>query len=114
MNGQARTWGMAFNEAKCHVMHIGQHNPGHLYMMNGIRLETSDKERDIRVTISSNLNPAQQCKKAAQTTSTALIQITCLFHFQDRHVFLSLYQQYVQPQLEFAMAAWSPWTQADI
>ena len=81
---------MAFNEAKCHVMHIGQHNPGHLYMMNGIRLETSDKERDIRVTISSNLKPAQQCKKAAQMTSTALAQITCLFHFQDRHVFLSL------------------------
>ena len=29
-------------------------------------------------------------------------------------MFLSLYQQYVRPHLEFAVAAWSPWTQADI
>ena len=29
-------------------------------------------------------------------------------------MFLNLYQQYVRPHLEFAVAAWSPWNQADI
>ena len=29
-------------------------------------------------------------------------------------MFLSLYQQYARPHLEFAVAAWSPWTQANI
>ena len=82
--------------------------------MNGIRLEVSDKERDIGVTTSDNLKPAQQCKKAAQTASAVLAQITRAFHYRDRHVFLSLYQQYVRPHLELAVAAWSPWTQADI
>ena len=110
----ARTWGMAFNEAKCHVMHVGRYNPRHVYHMNGIRLEVSDKERDIGVTTSDNLKPAQQCKKAAQTASAVLAQITQAFHYRDRHVFFSLYQQYVRPHLEFAVAAWSPWTQADI
>ena len=43
-----------------------------------------------------------------------LAQITRSFHFRDRHVFLNLYQQYVRPHLEFAVAAWSPWNQADI
>ena len=61
----ARTWGMAFNEAKCQVMHVGRHNPRHVYHMNGIRLEVSNKERDMGVTTSDNIKPAQQCKKAA-------------------------------------------------
>ena len=43
-----------------------------------------------------------------------LAQITREFHFRDRHVFLNLDQQYVRPHLEFAVAAWSPWLQADI
>ena len=110
----ARKWGMTFDETKCHVMHVGLHNPGHLYHLNGIRLEVSDKEWDIGVTTSDNLKPAQQCKKAAQTASTVLAKITRAFHYRDRHVFLSLYQKYVRPHLEFAMAAWAPWTQADI
>ena len=96
---------MAFNEAKCYVMHVGWHNPRHVYHMNGIRLEVSDKERDIGVTTSDNLKPAQQCKKVAQTASAVLAQITRAFHYRDRHVFLSLYQQYVRPHLEFAVAA---------
>ena len=59
-------------------------------------LDTGNKERDIGFTTSSNLKPAQKCKKAAQTASTVLAQITRAFHFRDRHVFLSLYQQYVR------------------
>ena len=55
----ARTWGMAFNESKCHMMHVGLRNPGHVYYMNGVRLEASEKERDVGVTISSSLKLAQ-------------------------------------------------------
>ena len=96
-----RRWGMAFNGAKCHVMRLGLRNPGHAYYMNSIRLDASEKERDVDVTISSSLKPAQQCKKAAQTASAVLAQIIRAFHCRDRHVFLSLYQQcqsYFWPQ----------------
>jgi hypothetical protein len=40
-------------------------------------------------------------------------QISRAFHFRDRHVFKRLYVQYVRPHLEFASAAWSPWTEMD-
>ena len=96
-----RRWGMAFNGAKCQVMRLGLRNPGHAYYMNGIRLDASEKERDVDVTISSSLKPAQQCKKAAQTALAVLAQIIRAFHCRDRHVFLSLYQQcqsYFWPQ----------------
>ena len=110
----ARTWGMAFNVAKCHIMHLGTHNPGHVYHMDGTRLEVTESERDIGVLVSCNMKPSQQCRKAAQTASTVLAQITRAFHNRDKHVFKNLYQQYVRPHLEFAVAAWAPWLQADI
>jgi hypothetical protein len=66
----AATWGMAFNVAKCHVMHVGRHNSGAEYTMNGEKLAATTKERDVGVIISDNLKQADQCKKAAQTAST--------------------------------------------
>ena len=109
----AATWGMSFNIAKCHVMHVGLHNPHTVYKMDGVELATTETERDIGVLVCSNLKPALQCKRAAQTASTVLGQITRAFHFRDRHTFLQLYVQYVRPHLEFAVTAWSPWTVAD-
>ena len=41
-------------------------------------------------------------------------QILQAFHYRDRHVYISLHKQYVRPHLEFAVAAWSPWTKAAI
>ena len=110
----ARRWGMAFNVAKCHVMHVGRANPSYQYTMNGTVLKVSEEERDIGVTINRNLKPANQCQKAAQTAFTVLNQILKAFHYRDRHLFVSLYVQYVRPHLEFAVAAWAPWNQADI
>ena len=109
----ATDWGMAFNVAKCHVMHVGKHNKRHTYSMDWIALARTE-ERDIAVVLSDHLKPLAQCKKAAKTANAVLGQILGAFHFRDRHTFLDLYQQQVRPHLEFAVAAWSPWTVADI
>ena len=50
------------------------------------------EEKEIRVTVSCNLKPGQQYKKAAQTASMVLDQITRAFHYKDRKVFLNLYK----------------------
>jgi len=110
----ADMWGMSFNVAKCKIMHVGARNPNHIYTMNGIQLTRSESERDIGVTVSSNLKPAQQCRKAAGTAVAVLGQITRAYHYRDRHIYLNLYKQYVRPHLEFAVPAWAPWTQADV
>ena len=95
-------------------MHIWRNNPKHVYSMNGVQLVETTEERDIRVTVSCNLKPGQQCRKAAQTASVVLGQITRAFHYRDRGVFLNLYKQYIRPHLKFLVAAWAPWTQEDI
>jgi hypothetical protein len=106
-------WGMEFNVGKCKVMHFGHNNPAHKYTMGGAELGETEEERDIGVSVTRTLRPSAQCAKASRTASTVLAQLSRSFHFRDRHVFVRLYKQYVRPHLEFATAAWSPWTAAD-
>ena len=109
----ADKWGMKFNTGKCKVMHVGNSNQEIQYTMGGTVLESTEAERDIGVLVSSSMKPTKQCQKAAQTASSVLGEITRAFHYRDRKTFVKLYKQYVRPHLEFAVTAWSPWTEAD-
>ena len=109
----ADKWGISFNTGKCKVMHVGSSNLGIEYTMGGTVLATPETERDIGVLVSNNMKPAKQCQKAAQTASSVLGQISRSFHYRDRVTFVKLYKQYVRPHLEFAVTAWSPWSEAD-
>ena len=110
----ADRWGMAFNVAKCKVLHVGRTNEGAKYSMNGAELASTEEERDIGVRVTADMKPSRQCKEAAQRASGVLGQISRAFHYRDKKTFLQLYKQYVRPHLEFAVPAWSPWTVADI
>ena len=110
----AETWCMDFNTSKCKVMHIGRSNNKHAYFMNGLQLLSSDKERDIGVIINHNLKPTMQCHEAARRAATVLSQISRVFLYRDKKVFLQLYKQFVRCHLEFAVPAWSPWLLGDI
>jgi len=109
----ADRWGMQFNVSKCKVMHFGHNNVQQKYWMNGQELTVTEEEVDIGVKVTKNLKPAGQCQKAARTAQTVLGQLSRAFSYRDRHVFMRLYAQYVRPHLEFAVQAWSPWTEAD-
>ena len=110
----ADTWGMAFNTAKCKVLHIGRNNTEHVYNMRGADLTVVDHETDLGIITQKNLRPGLQCKEAAKKARIVLGQITRAFTFRDRHIFVRLYKQYIRPHLEFAVPVWSPWTQGDI
>ncbi len=109
----AAKWGMAFNAAKCKVMHVGRRNPRFQYTMGEHILETTERERDIGMLVNSNLKPSDQCRAAARTAQAVLGQLTRAFHYRDRHVFMRLYKQYVRPHLEFCTQAWAPWYEED-
>ena len=52
---------MRFNVGKCKVMHIGHRNPKSQYILKGTALESSDTEKDLGVTITSDLKFSKQC-----------------------------------------------------
>ena len=110
----AAAWGMQFNAEKCKIMHVGRQNPRYTYKMGEHVLGTTDVEKDIGVQVKSDLKPSENCAKAARTANTVLGQIVRSFSYRDRRTFVGLYKLYVRPHLEFASAAWSPWTRADI
>ena len=77
-------------------------------------LEKTTVKRDIGVLVNNNLKPADQCAKAAMTANALLGQISRAFHYRDRWTFVKLYKLYVRPHLDFSVAAWNPWTTADV
>jgi hypothetical protein len=58
LSAWADTWGMSFNVKKCKVMHLGHNNLKQDYWMAGQKLETTDEERDIGITVTDNLKPS--------------------------------------------------------
>ena len=79
----------------------------------GTVLESSKEEKDIGVIISDSLKPSQ-CAVAARKANQVLGQMSRSFHYRDRFTWIQLYKVYVRPHLEYAVQAWSPWTQEDI
>jgi protein involved in sex pheromone biosynthesis len=95
---------MTFNVNKCHVMHMGCHNVSVDYTMNGAKLASTIRERDVDVIVRKNLKQADQYKKAAQMASTVLAQIHRAFHYRDKNIYVSLYKQYFLPSLPFDLS----------
>ena len=109
----ARTWDMSFNAKKCKIVHVGHSNPKYSYTMNGNQIEATNQEKDLGVTIESSMKPGKQCAQAAKSANFALGQIQRAFHYRKKSSLVPLFKTFVRPKLEFAAAAWSPWTGQD-
>ncbi len=103
------TWGMVFKVEKCKVMYVGRNNPPYEYFMKGKKLITTEEEKDVSVYVSKSMKPTNQGHRAETRATGVLNQFRKNFHYRDRRTFVKLYVQYVQPHLEFALPAWSPW-----
>ena len=110
LHGWSAEWQMPFNEDKCYVLRVGRTNARYQYSMGGAVLESVNQEKDVVVIISENLKPSLQCAKAAQKANGVLGQLTRGVSYRDKECFMGLYQTYVRPHLEYAVAAWSPWS----
>lgn len=104
---------MVFNITKCKVLYTGNNNPNHKYEMRGIELEVAVQEKDLGVWYDASLKPAVHCEMAAKKANAMLGQILRAFHFRKKATLVKLFIVFVRPILEFAEAAWSPYTEKD-
>ncbi len=65
-------WQMSFNTTKCQVTHSGSRNSNHTYYMGGEPLQTMLEEKDLGVTINSDLQHTKHCKSACKKANTML------------------------------------------
>ena len=110
----ASKWRMTFNAKKCKIVHVGGKNPMIRYKMNGVDIAEAKEEKDLGVIIDSSLKPTRQCAAAARSANFALGQMLRSFHYRTKRYLVPLHKTFIRPKLEFAVAAWCPWTEADV
>ena len=96
-------WQMTFNLNKCKVLHIGNNNDRHNYSMNGIELLKVNEEKDLGVTISSDLKPGKHCTEVVKTANKLIGFIGRTFEFKSEKVILTLFNALVRPHLEYCV-----------
>jgi hypothetical protein len=109
-----RVWGMALNESKCKVMHVGRKNIWAEYFVNGHKLEVVETEKDLGVVISSDLKWSSHVSMAVSTANRVLGQVKNTFRYLDRYTVTTLFKTMVRPHLEYAAAVWNPYYLKDI
>ena len=113
-------WHMHLNIAKCKIMRIGKRTNFSGYTIfdttQNLRqqLQITTLERDLGIFISNDLKPTQQVQKAASKANMVLAMLRNTFVTKDPNLWKRLYMTYVRPHLEYAIAAWSPYTKTDI
>ena len=106
----AKKWKMEYNVGKCKVIHFGRKNLRCEYTMGGVKLTEAEEEKDLGVWIHSSMKPTMQVEMAAKKANMALGMMLRSFHFRTKETLVPLYKTFVRPKMEFAAAAWSPWT----
>ncbi len=93
---------MSFSTTKCKVMHIGSKNSNNTYYMGGEPLQKVQEEKDLEITISSDLKHTKHCKSACKKANTMLVFIA-RNEYKTPGVRLTLYNSLVRPHLEYAL-----------
>lgn len=111
----SRTWQMAFNAKKCHVMSITRKRdkPTMQYRLGDNPLSVVDTFTYLGVTISSDLRWRQHVSNtSAKATRTLNFVRRNIYHCRPEVKSLA-YTSLIRPHLEYASAAWDPYTTRD-
>ena len=109
----SETWMFPFNASKCKVVHLGNHNPGNAYTLNGTALEEDSEERDLGIIVDSQLRFHQQTAAAISKASQMLAIVKRSFANIDAFTLPLIYKALVRPFLEYGNVIWGPFGKTD-
>lgn len=113
------TWLMSLNSKKCKALHFGKYNDNQKYFLKDSsgdlhEISTSESERDLGVTINSNLKWHEHNNNVATKANRILGTLKKTFESRDSNLWKKLYISLVRPHLEFAVQVWHPTLRGDI
>ena len=115
----ARQWILEFNSSKCKVLHFGNKNQKHIYIMQnqitGQRepLVAVTEERDLGVIVDCQLKFQSHTEKIVASANHALGTIKQTFTTRSPQTITKLYKSLVRPRLETGMSIASPLYKVD-
>ena len=86
----------------------GKGNLGYNYSMEGVPVEEADSEKDLGVTITTDLKSAAHCKDIYSKANRMLGLISRTIKYKNPAVLTTLYKSLVRPHLEYCSATWNP------
>jgi hypothetical protein len=108
------TWQMKFNADKCKVLHFGNNNKQHDYLIGDKVLEKSSEEKDLGIYIQNNLKPGRHIDESVKKANQILGRIYRTMEYKSVENILPLYLTLVRPHLEYCVQAWAPYFTKDI
>ena len=96
----SKKWLLPFNVTKCSTLHLGSNNPKEVYNINGVSLQQTQVERDLRALIDDQLKFREQAAAAASRANRILGLIKHTFCHLDCKTLSVLYKSIVRPLLE--------------
>ena len=101
-------WQMLFNFGKYKCLHTGHGNLDINYKMGDTVLGTTVKEKDLGVTISTDMKVSEQCGIAASKGNQILGLNRRNITYKEKRLTIPLYKAIVRPHLEYCIQAWRP------
>ena len=108
----SKKWLLEFNESKCHVLSLGKVENiihAHNYKMNGVKLEHVFEEKDLGITVDSELRFGEHITAKVKKANSMAGVIRRSFSYLDPAQFKTLYVAFVRPHLEYGNSIWSPY-----
>ena len=107
----SKLWLLNFHPDKCHVLTLGKfENIRHSqrYRIYGNELDHVFDEKDLGVTIDSDLTFEEHISLKVKKANMMVGLIRRSFSFLSSNLFKKLYTTFVRPHLEYAQTIWSP------
>lgn len=108
------TWLMPLNNKKCTILHVGPKNPHIQYQLNGSQLMGVVEQKDLGVTITSDLKWQTHISHIVKRANKLIYLIQKAFQHKSSDMILQIYKAYIRPILEYAQCVWSPYYAKDI
>merc|ERR1712035_97554 len=109
-------WQMEFNSSECSVIHMGESQKRELttYKLGKKELQKAEKEKDLGLTITKNLEPGEHIANVVKKAYAWLANAKMAFNYMDCDMAKILITQHVRPKLEYAAVVWNPHLKKDV
>ena len=112
LSAWANNWLLNFNSNKCTVIRIRE-SVKFAYSLGGKLLKQVDSQRDLGITITSDLKPSNHIHRIVKTANQKIGMIKRCFSNRSEETVTLLYKAIIRPTLEYAAPSWSPWLKKD-